>query len=69
MNGLKKQDNLVSWIIYTIVFQSFCSSLIESDKLWDTELMATAYVQYLKAREKFFFFTEEQNQGNRKQKE
>lgn len=38
-----------------MVLQSFCSSLIESDKLWDTELMATAYVQYLKARKDFSF--------------
>lgn len=69
MSGLKdtQKDHSVSWITYPVVLQSFCSNLIESDKLWETELMATAYAQYLKARG-FFFFTEEQNQEDRKQR-
>lgn len=53
--GLTK-DNLGYWIIYPIMSQSFCSSLIKSDKLWDAELTVTAYVKYMNGREVFILF-------------
>lgn len=50
-----KKDNFGSWIVYPIVSQPCCPRLIKSDKLYDTELRVTAYVQYINGRGDFSF--------------